>query len=213
MQMTKTYIFDFDGTLVDSMTPAVKMLLGFLDERGVQYPDDIVNTIIPLGFQGIARYYVEAFGLQDTPKAVFANIIEKLQNVYANEVQAKTGVEKTLRELRARGASLNVLTASPHAFLDPCLQRLGWTEYFDNLWSCEDFGMSKGQKDIFMATAKKLGKEPSECCMVDDNVHALRAAKDAGLQTIAVYDSFSEQYADEIRLIVDCYVNRMDEIL
>ncbi len=211
--MQETYIFDFDGTLVDSMTPAVKMLLGFLDERGIVYPDDIVNTIIPLGFRGICEYYVHTFGVKETPEEIFAWIIEKLQGLYADEVQPIRGVEKTIRELKSRGASMSILTASPHDFLDPCVKRLGWEDLFDNLWSSEDFQLSKGEPYIFIEAAKRLGKQPNECIMVDDNKHALFAAKRAGLKTVAVYDSFSEQYADEIRSFVDFYANCVDEIL
>ena len=40
--MQKTYIFDFDGTLVDSMAPAVEMVLSLLDEYGIEYESGIV---------------------------------------------------------------------------------------------------------------------------------------------------------------------------
>jgi beta-phosphoglucomutase-like phosphatase (HAD superfamily) len=57
----KGYIFDFDGTLVDSMDPAIDALLGFLRENGVNYPDDIVATMLPLGYKGIAEYFYKEF--------------------------------------------------------------------------------------------------------------------------------------------------------
>ncbi len=211
--MDKTYIFDLDGTLIDSMAPAVKTVLDLLDERGFAYPDNIVDIMMPLGFQGIARYFAKEFPFQETPEALYALIIEREKRLYANEVQAKPKVIETLRALKARGERLNVLTASPHAFLDPCLQRLGVAELFDNLFSCEDFQMSKGEKAIYEEVAKRLGKAPNDCCMVDDNQHALRAAKTAGLQTIAVYDSFSAQHENVIRSFADGYVYRMDELL
>lgn len=211
--MKETYIFDFDGTLVDSMTPAVKTLLGYLDERGVKYPDDIVKTIIPLGYRGIATYYVEEFGLKETPQEVYATIVERLEGVYANEVMPKETVEKVLQTLKARGASLSILTASPHEFLDPCVKRLGWEKYFDNLWSSEDFNLRKAEPFIFIEAAKRLGREPSDCCMVDDNAFALKASKEAGLQTFAVYDSYSAEYEEEIRSIVDKYMVKLEEIL
>ncbi|MBQ7924176.1 MAG: HAD family phosphatase [Clostridia bacterium] len=211
--MKETYIFDFDGTLVDSMTPAVKVLLGYLDERGVKYPDDIIKTIIPLGYRGIADYYVSEFGLKETPKEVYATIVERLEGVYANDVMPKPEVEKTVAELKARGASLSILTASPHEFLDPCVKRLGWEKYFDNLWSSEDFNMKKSEPFIFIEAAKRLGKQPCECYMVDDNVKALFSAKQAGLKTIAVYDSYSKEYESEMRSFADKYVVVFNEIL
>ena len=211
--MERTYIFDFDGTLVDSMTSAVKVLLGYLDERNVCYPDDIVKTIIPLGYVGIADYYVKEFSLKETPAQVYAETVRLLKDVYAKEVMPKPEVEKTLRILKAQEAKLNILTASPHVFLDPCIERLGWAELFDNMWSSDDFKLMKAKPQIYKEVAKRLDKTPQECCMVDDNAHALRAAKDAGLQTIAVYDSFSAEYEREMRSFADKYVTVFDEIV
>ncbi|MBE5745055.1 MAG: HAD family phosphatase [Clostridiales bacterium] len=211
--MKETYIFDFDGTLVDSMTPAVKVLLEYLDERGARYPDDIVKTIIPLGYKGIADYYVKEFGLTELPQEVYDTVVERLEGVYANAVMAKPEVEKTLAALKARGASLSVLTASPHVFLDPCIKRLGWEKYFDNLWSSDDFEMKKAEPFIYKEAVKRLRVQPSDCFMVDDNVKALSAAKEAGLKTIAVYDSFSKDYEKEMRSFADKYAVVFDEIL
>ena len=211
--MKETYIFDFDGTLVDSMTPAVRVLLGYLDERGAKYPDDIVKTIIPLGYRGIADYYVQTFGLKENAKQVFATIVERLEGVYANDVMPKAKVEETLVALKARGASLSILTASPHEFLDPCVKRLGWEKYFDNLWSSEDFNMKKAEPFIFIEASRKLGVAPADCYMADDNVKALFSAKQAGLKTIAVYDSYSKEYENEMRGFADKYVFTLDEIL
>ena len=211
--MKETYIFDFDGTLVDSMTPAVRVLLGYLDERGAKYPDDIVKTIIPLGYRGSADYYVQTFGLKENAKQVFATVVERLEGVYANDVMPKANVEETLKALKNRGASLSILTASPHEFLDPCVKRLGWEKYFDNLWSSEDFNMKKAEPFIFIEASKKLGVAPADCFMADDNVKALFSAKQAGLKTIAVYDSYSKEYENEMRGFADKYVFTLDEIL
>ncbi len=211
--MKETYIFDFDGTLVDSMTPAVNVLLGYLDERGIKYPDDIVKTIIPLGYRGLTDYYVAEFGLKESAKEVYETIVARLKGVYANEVMPKANVEETLIALKARGASLSILTASPHDFLDPCVKRLGWEKYFDNLWSSDDFNLRKAEPLIFIKAAEKLGAAPQNCFMLDDNVQALSSAKEAGLKTIAVYDSFSKEYEKEMRGFANKYVFTLDEIL
>ena len=52
----KAYLFDFDGTLVDSMPTYVSVMLRILDENGVKYEDDIIKTITPLGYKGTAEY-------------------------------------------------------------------------------------------------------------------------------------------------------------
>ena len=54
---TRAYLFDFDGTLVDSMPTFVSVMLRILDEHGIKYGDDIVKIITPLGYLGTAEYY------------------------------------------------------------------------------------------------------------------------------------------------------------
>ena len=55
----KTYLFDFDGTLVDSMPTYVSVMLRILDEEGVAYDSDVIKIITPLGYHGTAKYFCE----------------------------------------------------------------------------------------------------------------------------------------------------------
>ena len=52
---------------------------------------------------------------------------------YTENIPPKNKVKETLIELKRRGNGLNVLTASPHSVLDPCLKRLGIFDLFNNV--------------------------------------------------------------------------------
>ena len=52
-----TYLFDFDGTLVNSMPSFVSVMLRILDENNIKYEDDIVKIITPLGYAVTAEYF------------------------------------------------------------------------------------------------------------------------------------------------------------
>jgi len=54
-----TYLFDFDGTLVDSMPTFVSVMKSILDENKIPYGDDLVKIITPLGYGGTAKYFNE----------------------------------------------------------------------------------------------------------------------------------------------------------
>lgn len=49
-----TYLFDFDGTLVDSMPSFISVMLRILDENDIEYKNDIIKIITPLGYAGTA---------------------------------------------------------------------------------------------------------------------------------------------------------------
>ena len=62
--MNIAYLFDFDGTLVDSMPPFVSAMLRILDENGISYGSDIIKIITPLGLNGTAEHYIDQMGIK-----------------------------------------------------------------------------------------------------------------------------------------------------
>ena len=115
--------------------------------------------------------------------------------------------------LKARGDNLNILTASPHATLDPCLKRLGIYDLFTNVWSCEDFGTSKADPEIYRMAAQRIGRPVEEILFLDDNLNADKTAKAAGLCVIGVFDESSRDDKAAILEIADGYICNFDELL
>ena len=206
------YIFDFDGTLVDSMPTWGGKMLHVLDKNGVSYPEDIVRTLTPLGDLGSARYFQEHFHLNKGVDELLAEMDEFALPAYRDAIQAKPGVREALEALRAGGHSLSVLTASPHRMLDPCLERLGLHALFDNVWSCDDFGLTKAQVEIYAQAAARLGRPVSECVFLDDNLGALRTAKQAGMRVIGVQDDSSRPDEAAIRALVSQFVTDLRSV-
>ena len=94
----------------------------------------------------------------DRPKEEIMKLMgQYMLDAYWYQIPAKEHVIPVLRQLKAEGASLNVLTASPHITLDACLKRLGIFELFDHVWSCDDFHTTKADPDIYVQAAKALG--------------------------------------------------------
>lgn len=208
----KTYLFDFDGTLVDSMPTYGALMLRILDENNIKYGDDILKIITPLGFIDTAKYFI-GMGLDMEHSKIVALMKKYAIDAYTYDVQAKANVVETLRELKRRGCSLNVLTASPHDTLDPCLKRIGIYDIFDNVWSCNDFGTNKSDPNIYHEAARRIGVPVSDVLFLDDNLNADRTAKEAGMQVYGVYDPSSDEYTDEIKAVTDGYIYDFSELL
>ncbi len=207
-----TYLFDFDGTLVDSMPSFVSVMLRILDENNIQYGDDIVKIITPLGYVGTARYFRE-LGIHQTEEALIDQMNRYAYDAYANTIPAKNNVRQTLETLKKQGANLNVLTASPHLMLDVCLKRLELFDLFTNVWSCDDFATTKADPEIYKMAAEKIGVPVSSVLFLDDNYNADKTAKSAGMKVCGVFDPSSAEYADEIRSVSDYYITDFSEIL
>ncbi len=207
-----TYLFDFDGTLVDSMPTYASVMLKILDEYKIKYEDNIIKIITPLGGKGTCEYFIR-LGVNDTVE----NILNKMNSYglagYENDIPLKDGVKETLLKLKANGDSLNVLTASSHLCLDVCLKRLGVYDMFDNVWSCDDFNTGKSNPEIYKQAAKCLNCKVDEVIFVDDNVNAVKTAKSAGMIAYGIYDKSSDDYIDEMKEISDKYLYNFKELI
>ena len=210
--MKKHYLFDFDGTLVDSMPTFVSVMLRILDENNIPHPKDIVKIITPLGYHGTAKYY-RSLGIDKSEEELTKTMNEYAKEEYENNIPEKSGVISTLRQLKDKGADLNILTASPHTMLDPCLMRLGIFELFRNVWSCDDFGTTKADPNIYVMAAERMGCDASSVIFVDDNVNAVKTAKLGGMRAFGIYDESSDSLKDEMTAIAERYINNFSELL
>ena len=198
-----TYLFDFDGTLVDSMPDYVSTMLRILDDFQIPYGDDIVQTITPLGTVGTAEYFI-SLGVPRTKEEIFVLMGEGMIRAYRDVIPAKAEVISTLQKMKERGDRMSVLTASPHVTLDPCLKRLGIFDLFDHVWSCDDFATSKADPEIYSMAAKKLGKDVGEVLFCDDNFNACSTAKKGGKKDCGVFDESSAQDRERMKATFDC---------
>lgn len=206
------YLFDFDGTLVDSMPTYISGMLRILDENNIAYESDIVKIITPLGLLGTAEYFIK-LGVPQSKEEIVSLMRKYLAEAYFYKIGAKENVISTLEKLKERGDSINVLTASPHITLDACLKRLGIFDWFDNVWSCDDFSTTKADPEIYKMAAERLGVEERQVLFLDDNLNADLTAKKAGMLVCGVYDESSKEYVEDIKQAAEFYIYDFSELL
>ena len=208
-----TLLFDFDGTLVDSVPVYTAAEIRILEENGVAYPENVGEIVTPLGYKGTAEYFINGLGLKMSIDEVMVLFDKYMVQAYSNDVPAKEYVISVLKELKKQGKSLNVLTASPHITVDPCMKRLGITELFDNVWSTDEFGLTKADPELFIRAAQLLNEKPENILHFDDSLEAVRTAKKAGMKTCGVYDSLWAKDTKEIKNVTDYYIDDFSQLL
>lgn len=211
----KIAVFDLDGTLVDSMPYFTKGMLSIADEAGLEYDDNLIKILTPLGYTKSAEYYVNELGVQDTVANIVKRIEKKLVYEYSNNIYLKPGVLEYLKKLRDEGTSLYVLTASPHIVTDACLKHNGVQEtfhWFDKVWSVEDFKLSKSDPQIFYEVAKTIGCEVGDIHYFDDSLIALRNSQKAGYINYGVYDTQTEDEVETMKGLCDTVVMSFEDL-
>ena len=213
MSMYKNYFFDLYGTLVDIRTDEQKpslwyYLAEFYSLCGAPYtPEEIRERYFILCAEETADL-AAACPMLDTEEVeielrnVFRRLFEeKSITVSATQVsdtamlfralsfcsppRLMEGAEKTLKELRQRGARLYLLSNAQSCFTIPELRHLNLLKgVFDGIFLSSDFGVKKPARAFFHAALEKAGVSGSEVLMIGNDPFAdIRGADSIGMKS------------------------------
>lgn len=185
MAELRALIFDWDGTLVDSVANIVKAMHVAADSVGLQRCTDLeVKNIIGLGLpEAIATLYprLEPGRVEDLRAAYSHSYLHIEQQASPLFV----GVTAGLEECRRRGFKLAVATGKTRRGLDRVLAAQGLSDFFD-VTRCADETASKPHPLMLEQILAELELSPSEAMMLGDSEFDLRMAAAAGVRSVAV---------------------------
>jgi len=203
--MNKKYaIFDMDGTLIDSMGYWQNLGREFLMDNGITSDQTaLYKKIEALTMSDAARLFREYFHLEMQPEEIVADLLERMNRHYENDIPLKSKVKEYLDRLKEQGVHMCIASATAEPLVKTCMERLGVYSYFDFILSCETLKVSKKNPDIYLEAAKRFGKEPEEIAVYEDAYYAAKTAKDAGFYLIGVYEKVGDELWPEIQKLAD----------
>lgn len=206
-------IFDLDGTLIDSMQIWYDIDRKFLAENGVnEPPEDISDRMKKMTIDESSKYFINEFGLSCTVEYVIGRIKELVRIEYEENIPLKPYAAEILDFLDSRGIPYGVATATYASLAEAALKRCGIRDRFEFLLTDKEYPRGKKFPDIFLGAAKIIGARPDEILVVEDSLHCVETAKNAGFITAAVYDKASECDREILEKTADIYLSGLDEI-
>jgi HAD superfamily hydrolase (TIGR01509 family) len=213
MKAYKAYIFDLDGTLLDSMGVWGQVDADFLAKRGITLPPDYMNAISSMTFYETAAYTIKRFSLQDSVEDLMSEWNDMAAYAYGHTVRMKPRAKEYLITLRERGAKLAVATSLSAELCAPVLRNNGIDNFFDVICRTDEVGYGKTRPDVFLMTAQKINVPPQDCLVFEDILAAVKSAKSAGMSVCAVYDKASENDWEQIKAAADYAIVDFYEVL
>ncbi len=207
------FIFDLDGTLLDSLWVWREVDIISLKRRGHDVPDDYAQAIAHLSFADAAKYTIERFQLSEAPEALMEEWYAMAMQEYHTRVMAKPYVREFLEQVRAQGIPMAAATASEHSLICPALERIGILDFFQNVTTIQEVTRDKSFPDIYLLAAERLGVAPENCVVCEDILAGIQSAKSAGFYTIGVEEPFSLPNREKIRQHADRYIESFAELL
>ncbi|NLT99931.1 MAG: HAD-IA family hydrolase [Pseudomonas lundensis] len=192
----KLLIFDWDGTLADSIGRIVTSMQEAAQRAGrAERDDEAIKGIIGLGLpEAILTLYPDMAAEQVIAfRQHYANTYIALD---AEPSPLFVGVVESLEAFRAQGYRLAVATGKARRGLDRVLKAHGWERFFD-VTRAADETASKPDPLMLNQILAHCDMRPEQALMVGDASFDLLMARNAGIDSVAV--SYGAQSIERLR--------------
>jgi beta-phosphoglucomutase len=188
--MINNVIFDMDGVLTDSEPIINASSIEGLKEYGIYAkPEDF----LPFVGTGDDRYIggvAELYGKKYFPE-MKTRVYEIYLRMLPERIKPFPGVIDLINSLKISGIKMAVASSSDRIKVEANLKAIGLNlGSFQTIIVGNDVKKKKPAPDIYLVTAEKMHVLPSNCCVVEDAISGITAAKAAGMRCVAVEHSF-----------------------
>lgn len=198
-------IFDFDGTLFDSMSIWDTAGADYLRSLGRKPAAGLSKTLSAMSLHQAARYLGREYDLHLSEEAIVEGIDRTVEDFYLHTARPKANVPAFLERLRLRGVKLCIATATDRHLIQGALDHWGLGDAFCGILTCTDVGHGKDEPHIYEAALALLGTQKKQTVVFEDALHAIRTAKQAGFPVAAVFDAH-EPDPQGVRSLADWYL-------
>ena len=177
-------VWDWDGTIIDSVGAVSDAMIGAANDLGLPVPTEAqARWVIGMGLLEAVHYAVPAIRREQMPA-----FIERYRVHYLKrdaELKLFDGIPEVLRGLDAAGVPLAVATGKSRAGLNRALVQTGLGPRFAAT-RCADEGAPKPDPWMLRDLGETLQIDPSRMVMIGDTTHDVGMAQAAGASSVAV---------------------------
>jgi HAD superfamily hydrolase (TIGR01509 family) len=209
MTQLKALIFDVDGTLSDTERDGHRVAFNrAFDEVGLNWHWDVETygkLLEVTGGKERIRHFINEFQPQFDPPADLNEFILKLHKIKTRHfvtllksgaIPLRPGVERLLKEARAKGLRLAIATTTTPENITTLLtatlgkDSIGW---FDVIAAGDVVPGKKPAPDIYLHALKHMGLSAADCMAFEDSENGLLSSTAAGLKTIVTINGYTRQ--------------------
>ena len=204
-------IFDFDGTLFDSMHVWVGIREKFFDRIGLVLSDEDKEAFRGLYLRESLLLAKERELVKESYEELFNMFFDYIKELYLSDTKPKNDIREFLGKLESMGVKMGIATATGEPALEAVLEKFGMLHYFDAIYSTYTVGAAKTEPKLYDTVLKELGTEKKTTWIFEDALYAAKTAKENGYNVVGIYDK-SESHAEELKKLVDIYIHDYAEL-
>lgn len=183
-QTITTVLFDFDGTVFDTVEGITKSIQYALHKHG---RDAELEELRCFAGPPLVDKFMEVYGvLREEAEELVTDFRERYVPIGVYESSPFPGIQELLETLRAAGKKTAIATSKPQALAELLLERAKLRDIFDVVVGSGG-GVNNDAKWQIVTRAMKLcGSKPENCVLVGDTKYDVEGAKKCGIPCIGV---------------------------
>ncbi len=180
----RAYLFDCDGTIVDSMPLHYQAWKKSLAEYGGAYEEELFYAWGGRPIREIIRLLNEMQSLE----MPVDEVAERKEALYHQLLPTLKPIPEVIEhiDLQHGRIPLAVVSGSRRSSVTASLGAVGLLDKFDTLVCAEDYKRGKPAPDAFLLAAERLGVAPEDCLVFEDTELGIEAATAAGMLSVKV---------------------------
>jgi HAD superfamily hydrolase (TIGR01509 family) len=200
----EAFLFDLDGTLVDSERENVESVVLALRRYGAEMTDEERGFVIGHSWNEIYRMLARNHALTlPMRELIDAAVAEKDTLIARTGHRALPGAVALVRRL-ARHAKLAVVSGASRKEVLDALDGIGIRDLFSVIVGAEDYAHGKPSPEPYLEGLSRLGVGARRAIVFEDATPGIQAARAAGLRVIAVRaGNFAGYDLSEADVVVD----------
>ncbi len=215
------FVFDLDGTLVNSFPGHVESWTRAITEFGVSATEEEIRSQMGKSSRDISKALMGGASPAELEEAS-----RRKDQIYLKIIpgflEAKEGSRETLVELRERGYEISVASSNPRDVIQRSLKTVRLAELTGPLASQDEVNNGKPAPDMFLLASQKMGIEGRRCAAVGDTVYDIESARGAEMLTVAYTGGCNERsqledggpdfIISDLRELLDIFPSRAGEL-
>ena len=205
MKSIKAVLFDFDGTIADSLEVWTELDRIFFLRRSIT-ADSSELDLNGLCFSEVAAYIKKTFGLKESAEKIKQEWRTLYTELFFSRASLKNKVYEFIKALKREGLKVCIGTSNDREIVSKIMTSSRLTDDIDHILTCCETGKSKPHPKVYLDLASKMNLTPPECIVFEDSPEGIAAGKNAGMKVVAVHNRANHRHEKQIIDESDFYI-------
>ena len=199
-------MFDFDNTIVDSLSSWYEMMTKTMFKRYNSKPSkELKDSFGVLSNKEQAELFIKLTNVNKTPQEIINEWNEIMKYNYLNNIKLIKGAKEFLYKLKSQGKKLILASATDEPLLKIVLKHFD-IDIFDSIFTEGNLNLPKHDPIFFKCILKKLNTSPDNVFFFEDSFASTKSATSIGIECCSLIHEFNCKHKEEFKNICNAVI-------